>query len=183
METEKYDSYNDTWAHINRVRVLLAEVQEKLRVRGVVHDASKLDTPEKEVFDEMTPKLRASTYGSEEYKAMLAGMKPALDHHYAANSHHPEHFSPSECILCFTPQPRDPSLCCPKCGNGQFGKPAPTIQRMNLLDLLEMLCDWKAAGERHVNGSIENSLKVNRERFGIDDQLFRILENTVCDMF
>ena len=31
-------------------------------------------------------------YGSDEYKEFLAGMKPALDHHYAENRHHPEHF-------------------------------------------------------------------------------------------
>ena len=31
------------------------------------------------------------TYGSDEYKACLTEMKPALDHHYAANRHHPEH--------------------------------------------------------------------------------------------
>lgn len=32
------------------------------------------------------------TYGSEEYQACLKAIKPALDHHYANNCHHPEHY-------------------------------------------------------------------------------------------
>lgn len=142
-----YNSEDDTWNHINRVRVLISDCIEALKLRGKCHDVSKLMAPEKEIFDEMTPKLKASTYGSDEYKKMLSEMKPALDHHYVANSHHPEH-SPDG------------------------------IAAMTLLDILEMLCDWKAAGERHANGSIENSLKVNHSRFGINDQLFRVIENT-----
>jgi len=47
----------------------------------------------------MTPKLAGSTYGSEEYKAFLGQMKPALDHHYAVNDHHPEHFR-WRCGIC-----------------------------------------------------------------------------------
>lgn len=40
----------------------------------------------------MTPLLKDLTYGSEEYKKSLAELKPALDHHYSHNSHHPEHY-------------------------------------------------------------------------------------------
>ncbi len=93
MDTERiYDSTADTLAHIDRVRELLGECRENLRRRGVVHDASKLGSPEKEIFDRVTPRLRGMTYGSEEYRASLEEMKPALAHHYANNSHHPEHY-------------------------------------------------------------------------------------------
>ena len=61
-------------------------------MRGVKHDASKLESPEVEVFAEYTPKLNSTTFGSEEYYTNLEGMKSALDHHYASNRHHPEHF-------------------------------------------------------------------------------------------
>jgi hypothetical protein len=54
------------------------------------HDASKLESPEAEIFEEYTPKLSGLTYGSPEYMAMLEKIKPALDHHYAKNMHHPE---------------------------------------------------------------------------------------------
>lgn len=89
---QKYDSTVDTLLHIKRVQELLFTAIIELGKRSTVHDQSKLLSPEKEIFDEMTPKLAASTYGSDEYKTMLSELKPALDHHYQHNSHHPEHF-------------------------------------------------------------------------------------------
>lgn len=56
------------------------------------------------------------------------------------------------------------------------------ISGMSLLDVIEMLCDWKAAGERHQDGSMERSLQVNRERFSIHPQLQQILENTAREL-
>ncbi len=53
------------------------------------------------------------------------------------------------------------------------------IQGMNLLDLLEMICDWKAASERHNDGDIYKSIEINQERFGYSDELKSILRNTV----
>jgi len=53
---------------------------------------------------------------------------------------------------------------------------------MTLLDVVEMLCDWKAASERTKQGSIAASLTHNKERFGISDQLAAILENTVREL-
>ena len=88
----KYDSRADTLAHIKRVSQLLTEASCELIKRANVHDDSKLKSPEKEFFDEYTPKLAGSTYGSEEYKKNMAGLKGGLDHHYANNSHHPEHY-------------------------------------------------------------------------------------------
>jgi hypothetical protein len=82
-----------TWDHINLVMKLLASAQIELMRRQFTHDRSKLQHPEVSAFTEMTPKLAASTYGSEEYKQMLAEMKPALDHHYSHNRHHPEFFA------------------------------------------------------------------------------------------
>lgn len=56
------------------------------------------------------------------------------------------------------------------------------IAGMSLLSLVEMLCDWKAASERTKQGSIQASLAHNKARFGIDDQLASILENTVKEL-
>lgn len=88
----KYDSTTDTQMHIKRVAELLAAAAVELLSRASIHDNSKLRSPEKELFDEYTPKLKDCTYGSDEYKEFLAGLKVALDHHYAHNSHHPEHY-------------------------------------------------------------------------------------------
>ena len=87
-----YDSRLDTLLHIKRVSELLSYAAAELLHRASVHDNSKLESPEKELFDEYTPKLKGCTYGSEEYKAFLKELKVALDHHYANNSHHPEHY-------------------------------------------------------------------------------------------
>jgi hypothetical protein len=151
MSCEKYDSAPLTNGHIRRVRELLEECEAVLHNKGTDHDASKLKDPEKEMFDEFTPKLKESTYGSEEYKGVLCEMGMALKHHYAHNRHHPEHFE-----------------------NGVNG--------MTLLDLIEMLSDWKAAGERHADGNMLRSLSVNKTRFAIGDQLFQILMNTITDL-
>lgn len=151
MSNEPYDSRKDTAAHINRVDELLHHVELRLRTRGYAHDASKLEEPEKGMFDTYTPLLRTLTYGSAEYESARKAMGSTLAHHYAHNSHHPEHYT-----------------------NG--------INGMNLLDLVEMLCDWKAAGERHADGDMARSLEINRERFGISDQLHSILVNTAREM-
>lgn len=142
-----YDSTTDTLKHIKRVNELLGDTAIELTRRGQVHDDSKLVDPEKAIFDEYTPKLKDSTYGSDEYKGFLEGMGVALKHHYENNSHHPEHYE-----------------------NG--------IEGMDLFDLIEMMVDWKAAGERHADGNIDRSLQVNKERFNIQPQLLQILQNT-----
>lgn len=149
--TEPYDSTEDTERHINQVAARLIDAQRNLMHRGFDHDRSKIHEPEKSMYDEYTPKLRALTYGSDEYKASLAAMGPALQHHYAHNSHHPEHYP-----------------------NG--------INDMSLFDLIEMLCDWHAAVMRHADGDFTKSLEINRARFGISDQLFRVLVATAREM-
>lgn len=146
-----YDSRQDTLDHIAKVEGYLTLFAALLRLRGLCHDESKLESPEKEIFDMATPLLSASRYGSPEYMASLVKMRPALDHHYEANSHHPEHFT-----------------------NG--------IDGMSLLDVFEMLCDWRAASQRHAGGNIQDSLRINAKRFSIDAQLVSILENTVKEM-
>lgn len=142
-----YDSRPDTWQHIHTVQAYLRQVVTDLQARAHVHDQSKLVTPEVEVFDVVTPKLRGLTYGSDEYKASLAEMGEGLAHHYAANDHHPEHF-----------------------GDG--------IHEMHLGQLVEMLCDWKAATTRHADGDLERSIRQNAERFGYGDEIRELLLNT-----
>jgi len=49
---------------------------------------------------------------------------------------------------------------------------------MDLLDLVEMLCDWKAATERHKDGDLLRSIEQNQKRFLYSDELKQILINT-----
>ena len=59
---------------------------------------------------------------------------------------------------------------------------ADGIAGMSLLDILEMIADWRAASDRVNNGSMAQSLEVNIARFGIDPQLAAILANTVREL-
>lgn len=52
------------------------------------------------------------------------------------------------------------------------------INGMNLIDVLEMICDWKASSERHADGDILKSIEINQKRFGYSDDLKNILINT-----
>lgn len=151
MET-KYDSRADTLAHIDRVRELIDECIDRFSDRATNHDESKLQEPEKSVFDECTAKLKAMAYGSDEYKAALAELKPALDHHYAANSHHPEHYL-----------------------NGVFG-----MSLFDLLEML--MDWKAATERMKGGGDIHRSLEINTERFKLSPQLVAILGNTIREM-
>lgn len=197
-----YDSTQDTLRHIERVQFLLDLCVANLNQRAGLHDESKLEEPEKSTFDYATPRLAGSTYGSEEYKGFLAELKPALDHHYAHNSHHPEHY-PWRCNVCdrsFSDEQaplnkswmgvdgQDFRFCPVCCDKGVIYEaelrydPTSGINGMTLLDLIEMLCDWKAAGERHNDGSIQKSLEINQKRFHIQKQLQGIIENTAREL-
>ncbi len=143
-----YDSRPATREHIGQVRNLLAVCVHDLQVRALTHDDSKLESPEVEVFDVVTPKLASLTYGSDDYKASLREMGPALTHHYDANDHHPEHF-------------------------------VGGVAEMNLLQVLEMCCDWIAASRRMAGGDVLKSLALNQKRFGYDDEVAGLIERTV----
>lgn len=138
----------ETMRHIEMVRNLLNKIQNELIKRSQHHDQSKLVSPEIELFTELTEKLSGLTYGTPEYDESKAQLGPALEHHYANNRHHPEHFK-----------------------NG--------INDMNLVDLIEMLCDWKASSTRHNDGNLRKSIEVNGKRFEMSPQLIKIFENSV----
>ena len=143
-----YDSTKDTKKHIAKVKQYVYACADTLYERGELHDWDKIEDPvEKELFDEYTPKLANCTYGSDEYKSFLDGLKPALDIHYANNRHHPEHFK-----------------------NG--------MRDMNLIDMIELICDWKASSERHDDGDIFKSIEMNQNRFGYSDDVKNLLRNT-----
>ena len=52
------------------------------------------------------------------------------------------------------------------------------VNDMNLVDLVEMFCDWKASSERQLDGNLLKSIDVNATRFNINAQLKQILINT-----
>jgi hypothetical protein len=53
------------------------------------------------------------------------------------------------------------------------------IADMNLLDLVEMLCDWKASSLRTKDGDIRKSIEFLQKKYGYSDEIKKILMNTV----
>jgi hypothetical protein len=57
------------------------------------------------------------------------------------------------------------------------------VDGMSLLDLIEMLMDWKAASERHPGGmNIACSIDLSSQRFSVGEQLKQILLNTAKEI-
>jgi hypothetical protein len=193
---EKATNYA-TMQHIARVQHFLHLFAKALLDRSELHDQSKLESPEVELFTEFTPKLAGSTYGSAEYEGFRKAMGPALQHHYAKNRHHPEHFpdqSPPEVYellaqISDLKEVRESKI--PESRHyvaltrsierleHELAVAKSSVGGMNLVDLVEMFCDWKAATERHDDGNIKKSIDHNKKRFGLAEQVARLLHNTV----
>lgn len=146
--TDLSTTENEIRKHILLVRNLLNKMVVEILQRSDSHDQSKLSSPEIEYSLKYTQKLKDAQYGSPEYLAVQEKMNEALEHHYACNRHHPEHFK-----------------------NG--------IQDMNLIDILEMFCDWAIASQQHPKGDIYQSVEVNQQRFGYSDDLKEIFRNSI----
>lgn len=185
-----YDSRIDTYKHIQNVQIFMSSAFINLWQRSQNHDRTKLVTPEVEVFDEYAPKLASTTYGSESYELAREAMKPALDHHYKFNDHHPEYYpSPQGPEIDRLKTSRHELACgtyndtiindAVQCMSADLASKESPIRNMNLLAIIEMLCDWKAASIRQNGGDIRRSIEINQRRFGYSDELKAILLNTL----
>ena len=151
-----YSSEAATRKHIAEVSKYISLFVREMLSRAEDHDASKLEDPEKAALDEATPRLEGLTYGSPEYKANLELMKPFVQHHNDLNDHHPEHHAKDH-------------------NENPFA-------RMDLFQIVELICDWTAATKRHADGNIFRSIEINATRFNISPQLTQILRNTAKKM-
>jgi hypothetical protein len=148
-EASMYDSRKETQKHIDTVIKNTEKFIGRLTKQVAKHDASKLKDPEKPYFDEATPNLKNLEYGSKEYNKALEDLKPALDHHYANNSHHIyDHYEDG-------------------------------TKDANLLDLIEMLADWVAAVKRNKDGDILKSLEINKKKYNISEDVYALLKNSI----
>jgi hypothetical protein len=189
----------ETMKHIQCVQKFLHDFVRELLERAEKHDQSKLEPPEVALFTEFTSRLASSTYGSKEYEEFRKQLGPALAHHYAKNRHHPEHFpsgnSPEieqlkddieglhEVSKNLLASNAVNSLRMVKRVIARLQHEVSVLEspvnKMNLLDVLEMFADWKAATMRHHDGNIRYSISRNRERFGLSQQLAEIMANTI----
>jgi hypothetical protein len=145
---------DDLQVHQDRVDDLIGEFVKELNFRAWEHDFSKSVPPEKEVFEKYTSQLKDLTFGSPEYYASLQALNSTLNpalDHHYANNRHHPQYFE----------------------NG--------IDGMNLVDIMEMFCDWKAATEKHKDGDFGKSIEHNAGRFKMSEQLVKIFENTKRD--
>ena len=112
-------------AHNRNVQNNIANVIGNMANRMAEHDKSKYSAGEL-VLVVGKSALDGLEYNSPEYKDGLSRVQQGIDHHYANNSHHPEHY-------------------------GVDG-----IKGMSLLDLIEMCCDWEAAAREHGSTFLES---------------------------
>lgn len=159
MTETAYDSRPETREHIKRVQHFLGQAVQNLIRRGDHHDQSKLVEPELAAFDIATPKLAELEYGSEEYRASLRELKPALEHHFAVNDHHPEHFA-----------------------DGVYG-----MSLLSLLEMVcDWRAASERTKQRTDDPekvkTFADGLEHNFERFGIEHQLASVIRNTVIEL-
>ena len=159
MEKAVYDSTEDTNDHKQMVYDLLFKVVEELATRAVEHDLSKLGPVEKPVIDER------------------GLMKNAIAHHHAVNRHHPEHFKKYQCARCLK-RFNIEVINCPECGYSLFSVEPEGIKGMNIVDIIEMLCDIKAMST-HDGSDMMKRLELHQKRYRYSDELAWIFKNTV----
>ena len=139
---------NDLLEHAQEVAKRVTMMAAELIVRGIEHDRSKFSLEEYSSFVGQTVKLKDLVYGSDEYRAALEKIRPAIDHHYKCNRHHPQHFKDK-------------------------------VRGMNLIDIVEMFCDWHASTLRQKDGDIRKSIAFNQKRFKLSDELTQLFFNTL----
>ncbi len=135
--------------HILQVHNNLEQFCEKLDDRGAQHDLSKLQEPEFTIFMNGQEGFENVTFGTPEYKAHIQTILPAIKHHHAHNSHHPEFHLEG-------------------------------VKSMSLADVVEMVCDWKAASDREGN-DFNISLEICLEKYIESPELRGIIRNTALD--
>lgn len=145
-----YDSMQDTLDHKNRVKGYIDDVISELQHRAIVHDNSKLEGVEKQTLDTFVPQL--NNLSASDYNG--AKYKDIMASMKMGNESHYKNNShhPEHFV--------------------------DGVNDMTLLDVIEMVYDWKAACDRK-NIDILTTIKSNFERFGISDQLSQIILNTL----
>lgn len=138
----------ETWEHIHEVRKLLNAVQVELGFRALEHDQTK-------IYSEIESKTFAEfTPRLKDMEYGSVEYKASMVEMGPAIQHHQKNNSHH-----------------PEAHEGG-------ISGMNLLDVIEMVCDWKAATKRTKNGDIYKSIDIQKERFGLSEQLVAIMKNT-----
>ena len=143
----------ETSEHIVAVQHWMDRAAINIKSRSDEHDSSKLEEPEASGFAAMTADKRL--------KDLTYGSeeyRAVLREHKPIIAHH------------YAQNDHHPE---------HF---SGGVSEMSLLQLLEMLCDWKAATLRMKDGDLRRSIEHNQGRFGYSDELKAILLATAAEL-
>jgi hypothetical protein len=143
------NSTNETFKHIKRVEQLIGKIIKELLIRAEEHDSAKITNPKEK------PLFDNHSLDLKNLEYGSKEYKQSLKELEPALKHH---------YSVYRHHPE------------HFEK---GIDEMNLIDILEMLADWKASSERYKEGDIRKSLKINAKRFKINPKVMKLLENTL----
>lgn len=142
--------YEKSMLHIAMVRNYLMQSVQNLQQRLLHHDDSKLVEPERSAYEGLDEAIEGIPFGSDEYRRTIKA------HLGSALKHHYEH-------------------------NSHHPEHYPNgIAGMTLFDLIEMLCDLRAACDE--KGKLAIDLEVNKRIHNISDDVYQILTNTIQEM-
>lgn len=135
------DSTATTLKHIRRVNELLIDEAQDLLSRAKVHDESKFSDIEKSRLDRMEALIEREGQAAfgTEEYKRRTDMLGPMVEHHRRNNDHHPEFHPDG------------------------------VKGMDLVQLLEMFCDWKAASERGEESAM--NLTFACEKYGVSDQL------------
>jgi hypothetical protein len=157
LKEEKKKQENKTlvpflWSTLKHKSLLMAYLLRfcaKLIWRGVIHDYSKFTLFEGRSYGKYLPEFKKAKYGTKEYDAILVKFQPAIDHHYARNRHHPQHYT-----------------------EGYTG-----MNLLDLTEMFFdwKVASMKKIG----TGSLDKSLLINAKRFNMSEDIVKIMNNSL----
>lgn len=148
--------------HKARVKKWMQVFIDELKRRAKTHDDSKLRSPELENWEAMDREPRYK-YGTPEYFAKLKKYHWLLELHWKKNRHHPEYWHLNE-----------------------------DAKNRDLLDYIEMLCDWMSYSNEKISYSKARSLVIAQtKRYRMDNAynevdnppMSELLLNTLSNYF
>jgi hypothetical protein len=146
----KFKYRHDIIDHKEKVGKNLLKIQTEIGRRMYSHDNDKIanDTIF-EVYEQYNSKLRNEKYDSPEFLKYAKIMRPAVQLHTSKNRHH--FYDKSNQIK---------------------------NEEVDLIDLIEVLCDWIGATERNPNIDFKEALEYNFEKYNIPKEWRIIMLNT-----
>jgi hypothetical protein len=142
------EAHFDTWLHKHLINKLLLDVTFDIQHRALTHDDSK-----------MTNNVEMEGFGK--VGPLLSSVPFGTPEFETYKSE------------------MQPAISHHMCNNRHHVESHENgVDDMNLIDLIEMLADWKAAGSRRDDSSIEKSIEMMSRRYKFSDDLKKIMKNT-----